>query len=134
MLGERIGEGSGALVVQRVLPAAEGAARTETTQRGTGTLRGIAYQDMSTYESELRPDGTIYGEGNGIYMGAGGEVATWVGQGVGVMSEDGAVKYRGAIYLYSTAEAWRRLNKMAAVFEYDVDSEGNFEYEIWEWQ
>jgi hypothetical protein len=66
MLGERIGEGSGALVVQRVLPGAEGAARTETTQRGPGTLLGIAYQDMSTYESELRPDGTIYGEGNGI--------------------------------------------------------------------
>ncbi len=134
MLGERIGEGSGALVVQRVLPGAEGAARTETTQRGTGTLLGIAYQDMSTYESELRPDGTIYGEGNGIYMGAGGEVATWIGHGVGVMSEDGAVKYRGALYLYSTAESWRPLNKVAALFEYDVDSAGKFKYEIWEWK
>ncbi len=50
------------------------------------------------------------------------------------MSEDGAVKYRGALYLYSTAESWRPLNKVAALFEYDVDSEGKFKYEIWEWK
>jgi hypothetical protein len=67
-------------------------------------------------------------------MGAGGEVAAWIGHGVGVMSEDGAVKYRGALYLYSTAESWRPLNKVAALFEYDVDSEGKFKYEIWEWK
>ena len=42
-------------------------------------------------------------------MGKGGEVATWVGSGVGLFQPDGGVTFRGAIYLYSTSEQWTRL-------------------------
>ena len=80
MLGDKLGTETGKVVLRRVLPSSSGAARTETTQRGTGTLLGVEYQDMSTYESEFRPDGTLFGTGQGIYMGKGGEVATWTGQ------------------------------------------------------
>ena len=134
MLGNKLGGATGVVVIQRVLPSASGVPRTESTQRGAGTLLGVAYQDMSTYESELRPDGTIFGEGQGIYTGEGGEVATWVGQGVGTMLEGGGVSFRGAIYLYTTSEHCLRLNNVAGLFEYEVDAEGNFKYEIWEWK
>jgi len=89
---------------------------------------------MSTYESDLRPDGTIYGHGQGIYTGKGGEIATWVGQGVGIMSKGGGVSFRGAIYLYSTSEKWRRLNAVASVFEYEVDANDNYKGELTEWK
>lgn len=134
MLGDKLGSLTGKVVLRRALPCSPGGARTETTQRGTGTLLGIDYQEMSTYESELRPDGTLFGQGQGIYMGKGGEIATWVGQGVGVLSKGGGVSFRGAIYLYSTSDKWRRLNPVAGVFEYDLDANDNYKGEIVEWK
>jgi hypothetical protein len=134
MLGDKLGTVSGKLVVRRVLPSAPGTARTESSQRGSGTLLGVKYQDSGTYESELRPDGTIFGTGQGIYMGAGGELATWTGQGVGTLRKNGGVSFRGAVYLYSTAPKWQRLNTVAAVFEYEVDAKDNYKGTIYEWK
>ena len=45
-------------------------------------MLGVDFQDHSTYESELRPDGTIFGHGQGMYTGKGGEIAAWTGSGV----------------------------------------------------
>jgi hypothetical protein len=133
MVGDKLGTVTGKVVLRRVVPSS-GAPRTETTQRGRGTLLGVQYQDVSTYESELRPDGTIFGSGQGIYMGKGGEVATWVGQGVGTMSKNGGVSFRGAIYLYSTSPKWQRLNSVASVFEYEVDAKDNYKGTLAEWK
>ncbi len=134
MLGEKIGEESGALVVQRVLPSEPGTPKMEVTQKGSGTLLGVPFHGSGTYWSKVRPDGTLYGEGNGVYMGEGGALATWVGQGTGTIAADGSVKYRGAIYLYSTSDAWKQLNSVASLFEYGVDTDGNYNSELWEWK
>lgn len=134
MLGEKLGNISGKLVLRRALPSAPGGARIESTQRGSGTILGVECQEMSTYESELRPDGTLLGQGQGIYTGKGGEIATWVGQGVGIMLKSGGLTFRGAIYLYSTSEKWRRLNAVASVFEYDLDANDNYKSEFSEWK
>ena len=134
MLGDKIGEVTGVVAIRRVLPSESGAPRTESTQRGTGTLLGIAYQETVTYESRLRPDGTVFGEGQGIVTGEGGEVATWVGQGAGTMLEGGGVSFRGAIYYHTTSASWLRLNAVAAVFEYQMDAEGKYRTEYWEWK
>jgi hypothetical protein len=134
MLGDKLGNVTGKVVLRRVLSSGSSVARTESTQRGTGTLLGVEYQDMSTYESELRPDGTLLGTGQGIYMGKGGEVATWTGQGVGTASKGGGVSLRGAIYLYSTSAKWQRLNAVASVFEYEVDADDNYKGTLTEWK
>jgi hypothetical protein len=134
MLGEKIGEVSGALVVQRALPSEPGTPRMEVTQKGSGTLLGIPFQESGTYWSMIRPDGTVYGEGNGVYMGEGGALATWVGQGTGTIAADGSMKYRGAVYLYSTSDAWKQLNSVASLFEYEADADGNYHSELWEWK
>jgi len=134
MLGDKLGSVTGKVVLRRVLSSGFNTARTETTQRGNGTLLGVKYQDMGTYESELRPDGTLIGTGQGIYMGAGGELATWTGQGVGTMSKNGGVSFRGAIYLYSTSAKWQRLNAVACVFEYEVDASDKYKGTLTEWK
>ena len=59
MLGETLGDVTGEVVLRRVLAAGPGATRTESTQRGAGTLLGVDFREMSTYESELRPDPNI---------------------------------------------------------------------------
>ena len=134
MIGDRLGNVAGKIVLRRVLPSGAGGARTESTQRGSGTLLGVKYQDMSTYDSEIRPDGTNFGTGQGIYMGKGGEVATWTGQGVGTVSKSGGVSFRGAIYLYSSSPKWQRLNAVASVFEYEVDAKDNYKGTLTEWK
>ena len=134
MLGDKLGNVSGRVVLRRVLAAGPGATRTESTQQGEGSLLGVNFREMSTYESELRPDGTLFGSGQGIYMGGGGEVATWTGQGVGILTKGGGVTFRGAIYLYSAAAKWQRLNAVASVFEYEVDADGNYKGTFAEWK
>ena len=84
--------------------------------------------------SIIRPDGTIYGEGQGLVMGKDGEAATWVGQGVGRFTGGGAVSYRGAVYYQTASEKWVHLNTMAAIYEYEVDAEGNTQAASWEWK
>src|SRR5262245_40840497 len=98
MLGEKIGEGSGQVTSQRVRPNPSGGPKMETSFRGSGTLLGVHITETGTYWSTMRPDGTLYGEGLGIIMGAEGDGATWVGQGVGTIQKGGAVSYRGAVY------------------------------------
>lgn len=134
MLGEKVGEGSGKVTTQRVLPNPGGIPRMETSFQATGKLRGIEYVELGTYCSILRPDGSVFGEGQGILTGKDGSTATWTGSGVGTMKGDGSVSYRGAIFSQSTAPQWSRLNGIAQVFEYEVDSQGHTRSQVWEWK
>ena len=134
MLGEKIGEGKGKVTARRVLPNPGGGPKMETSFESKGKLLGVEAKETGTYWSTVRPDGTLYGEGNGILMGSRGEMATWIGQGIGIIKEDGGVVFRGAVYHSSSSEAWRRLNRVASVYEYEVDAEGNSKAEIWEWK
>ncbi len=134
MLGEKIGEESGKVTSRRVLPNPGGGPKMETSFEGGGTLLGVPETGTGTYWSVLRPDGILYGEGQGVVMGKKGELATWVGQGVGTIGKDGAVSYRGALYYQSSSARWKRLNGVAGVFEYEVDGQGNTRSQLWEWK
>ena len=134
MLGDKIVESRGKVTTQRVLPNPGGGPKMETTFQAAGKLLGEEYSETGTYSAAVRPDGTLFGEGQGVVMGHDGEMATWVGQGVGTLKDDGAVGYRGAIYYQSSTAKWERLNKEAGVYEFEVDSEGNTRMALWEWK
>ena len=95
MLGEKIGEESGKVTSQRVLPNPAGAPKMETSFQATGTILGVPHTTRATYQSVMRPDGAVYGEGNGVAMSKEGDMATWVGQGVGKINKL-ELKKRGA--------------------------------------
>jgi hypothetical protein len=82
----------------------------------------------------MRPDGTVFGTGQGLVMNSEGGAATWVGDGVGKIKPDGSVSFRGAIYYQTAFPKWTRLNGVAAVYEYDVDPQGNTRAQILEWK
>ena len=133
MLGEQISEAQGKRTARRVLSTDAGF-RVEVSFEDNGKLLGIASNNIGTYCSMNRPDGSLYGEGQGVTITEDGEMATWKGAGVGRFTGGGAVSYRGGIY-YSTASAkLSRLNTVAAVFEFDVDAQGNTKSKIWEWK
>jgi hypothetical protein len=134
MLGEKIGEGSGKVIVRRVLPNPGGGPKVETSFQSSGFLLGIEEMETGTYTAAIRPDGTLFGEGQGVIMSKDGDLATWVGQGVGTIKPGGTVSYRGAVFYQSSSPKWSRLNSIAAVFEYETDVQGNTHSQLWEWK
>lgn len=134
MLGEKVGDLSGKITARRVLPNPGGVPQIETSFEASGKLLGVEQTEIGTYRSWMRPDGTLFGEGQGIVMGKGGEAGAWTGSGVGTIKKDGSVSYRGAIYFQTTASVWSRLNGLAVLFEYEVDAQGHTKSQLTEWR
>ncbi len=134
MLGDLIVEGRGQITVQRVLPSDGQGPRVEASFQTSDKVLGIDATNIGTYVSVMRPDGTVYGEGQGVLMTADGEAVTWIGSGVGRFGEGGAISYRGMLYLQTGSEKLARLNGIASVMEYEVGGDGSLEYQTWEWK
>jgi hypothetical protein len=134
MLGEKIGGISGKITAQRVLSIVGGGPKMETSFQASGSILNVEIKDTGTYCTYVRPYGTQYGEGQGVMVTKDGEMATWTGHGVGAINKDGIANYRGAIYLQTMPAQLSRLNKVAVLFEYHVDAEGNLGSECWEWK
>ncbi len=96
MLGEKIGGTAGKITSQRILPNLGGDPKMETSFQANGSILGTDVKETGTYCTIVRPDGTLYGEGQGVMMLKEGKMATWTGHGVGSMKKDGTASYRGA--------------------------------------
>lgn len=135
MLGETLGEEIGQVTGIRVLSAGSAGPEMEVSFQANGTILGIHVTDMGTYTAVTRPDGTLFGQGQGAVMTEDGEVATWKGQGAGKFLGRGtAVGWRGAIYYETTSKKLSRLNGIAVVYEYEVDEGGKVQSKIFEWK
>ena len=133
MLGDKLGEEKGKLTGQRVLPSSGGPS-VESSFQASGAILGVKYTTLGTYVAAMRPNGTLLGEGQGVVMTEDGGAATWKGSGVGKLGVGGSVAYRGALYYETAHPKWSTLNGIAAVYEYEVDAEGNTMGQIWEWK
>jgi hypothetical protein len=133
MLGEQIYESRGKRSGRRVLSVDAGFT-VEVSFESVGKLLGVDTNEIGTYTSGSRPDGSLYGEGQGVILAADGSSATWKGQGVGKFVAGGGVSYRGAVYYSSASPKFARLNNVAQVFEFEVDAEGNTHTKGWEWK
>jgi hypothetical protein len=108
----------------------------EISFSGNGKYRGTDVNVIVTYWSELEPDGTMHGEGQGLVMSRDGqEMATFAGQGVGRFVGPGKVRFVGSVF-YNTVSTGRLafLKNLVAVFEHDVDESGNVSNKFWEWK
>ena len=135
MLGEQISEETGQITGMRVLPDECAGPKVEVSFQASGTLLGAHESNMGTYVSVTRPDGTLFGDGQGVIMTDDGEMAAWRGQGVGRFTGHGtAVSWRGAVYFQTAAERLARLNGTAVVFEYEIDESGKTAAKTYEWK
>ena len=124
MLTDKIAELKGKTTSNRVLPGPTGNV-IESSYTGFGKLLGIEVRDLGRHTTTLRSDGTLVGEGYGVYMGKSGEHADWTGHGVGLMQKDGSIEWRGQFIISTTSEPWKGLNQFPCTLEVRVDSEGN---------
>jgi hypothetical protein len=135
MFTEQIGEETGQITGIRVLPDEGHGPKVEVTFQASGTMLGVHANNMGSYISVTRPDGTLFGEGQGVAMTENGEMVTWRGQGVGHFTGHGsAVSYRGAVYFQTTSERLGRLNGIAGIYEYETDESGKTSNKMYEWK
>jgi len=132
MLGEQIGETTGRRLVRRVVSIDPPTA--EVSFEDSGQLLGVPTTGMGTYTSVIRPDGSLFGEGQGLSITQDGESITWTGTGLGKFGPDGSISYRGMLFLRTTSQKLARMNNACAAFEYDVDPSGNTISKMWEWK
>jgi hypothetical protein len=133
MLGDSVGDLQGKLTGRRVV-SVEGGPKIEASFAEAGKLAGLDVNTIVTYASKLLPDGTLYGEGQGVIMAANGEGASFVGQGVGRFTETGGVSFRGALYSQSMGATLSKLNGTTLVYEHESDADDNTTTKLWEWK
>ena len=133
MLGEQIAEGRGKRTGRRVL-ATEPAFKVEVSFEEDTKMMGVQGQNIGTYWASPKPDGSLYGEGEGVFLTGDGQMVTWKGIGIGRFGAGGAVSYRGCLSYSTTSQKLDKLNKIAGVFEFEVDGSGNTSSKTWEWK
>ncbi len=131
MLGDQISEETGKITSFRVLDAA--GPKVEISFRTTGKVLGVDYQGRGTYWSQVQPGGSLYGEGQGVYLTADG-LAVWKGQGSGKLNPGGGASYRGALHFVSATGKLAKLAGTVGVFEHASDASENVTSKVWEWK
>jgi len=132
MLGDQLGETKGKRIVRRVLSVDPVTA--EVSFEDSGQMLGVPVTGLGTYTSTIRPDGSIYGEGQGLMITEDGEGITWTGTGMGSFGPGGSISYRGMLYYRTSSQKLARLNNASGAFEYNVDGAGNTVSRVWEWK
>jgi hypothetical protein len=133
MLGGQIGVLVGKITSQRVLDVEYGP-EIEATVSATGKMKNIDVTSTITYWNIRKPEGRLYGEGQGILM-TNGEIATSKAQGIGKLVETGGARWLGSIfYTTSSDEKLAFLTNLVGVFETEVDTNGQVRELIWEWK
>ena len=134
MLGQQLYEGSGKETGRRILPNEGSGPRMEASFRETGKMLGVEVDNSGTYTAVGRPDGSLYGTGQGIAMSKEGDVITWTGSGIGHFLPNGSIAYRGALYFQTASQKLARLNGVVGVYEYEIEANGTQKGKIFEWK
>jgi hypothetical protein len=89
--------------------------------------------NLGTYVAGSKPDGSLYGEGEGVLAFLDGDMVTWRGAGSGKLGPGGSVRYVGAVHYFTASAKLAKLNSIAGVFEFDIAADGQTHAKIWEW-
>ena len=129
-LGQQIYEARGKQTGLRVL----GAGKIEASEQLTGKFMGNEGNELSTIVNEVRPDGSLFGEVNGVFMTKDGQSMSFKGQGIGGWKPDGGITFRGAVYYWTASQKLAPANKVVGVYEVEGDASGNVDIKSWEWK
>ena len=104
----------------------------ETSFQASGSILGTDVKETGTYSTVVRPDGCTWAKGKGNHdqgreNGHLDRPRCW-------HDEKDTASYRGALYYQTTPTRLARLNKVALLFEYEVEANGNTHSEYWEWK
>ena len=106
----------------------------ETSLSAKGSVKGTQVNESVTYAARSESKGVLHGKGQGIIIAGESQVATFAGEGIGMITSSG-IKWRGSgIYRTSTNGKLAFLNNVVGLFEAEVDAEEKIIEKIWEWK
>jgi hypothetical protein len=134
-LGELILEERGQITGMRILSTDASGTNMEVSLQLTGTIRGVAESTLWTYTTLTRPDGSIYGSGQGVMTTQEGDVIHLIGHGSGqAPPPGGTTRFHTMLHPYSTSAKYADLNSIGLAGEYDVNPDGSAINRNWEWK
>jgi hypothetical protein len=136
MIGEMLGELTGKIVGQRIVPHHHrgGHLKIERTMETKGKILGQEVTFLATFWSMERPHGGMFSRGRGILTTKNGEKVMLRGAGISVPSKGPGWSMRGTRYAQTTSAALKRLNEVALVFETEITPDGTIRDKWWEWK
>jgi hypothetical protein len=135
MLGEKLGEATGKTTGVRVLPTEGQRIKVEVSFQGSGRLMGTEINDTGTYWQTMREGGSLYGEGHVLMVTKDGGIADWTGFGVGRPTGPApAAHYAVSGAFQSVPAKLAHLGTIVTAIEFDVDQNGGYRWQLWEWK
>ncbi len=134
-LGDLVVEETGTVTGIRVLSNDASGSKVEISMRTTGTIRGVAESSLWTYSQLTRPDGSIYGEGEGVMTTQDGDVIQLKSSGSGQVAAPGdTTNFVSAAFAHTESVKYADLNSIGLVGHYDVAADGSAVNKNWEWK
>ena len=119
----------------RVLSVDGSGTEIEVSASSTGTIRGVPETTLWTYTQLTRPDGSIYGGGQGIMTTQDGDTIQLIGHGSGkTPAPGGTLNFRTMLHAYTASAKFADLNSIGLAGEYDVAPDGTATNKCWEWK
>jgi hypothetical protein len=131
MLGQQIQEGRGKRTSRRIL-STDLNFKIEASVEEKATFLGVEGMSIITYIATTKPDGSLEGEGGGVFASLEGDIATFKGVGVGRFGEGGSIQYCGSLSFVTTSQKLAALNGISGVFQWEIDAQGNTHSQMWE--
>ena len=133
-VGELVLEDSGQITGIRVLSTDASGTTLELSLQLSGTIRGVGQNTLWTYTMLQRPDGSLYGQGNGVLTTVNGDVIHLIGSGSGKANPGGIVRFCTMLHPHGATGQNADLNGIGLVGEYDVAADGTANNKNWEWK
>jgi hypothetical protein len=133
-LGELVLEDSGQITGIRVLSTDASGTTLELNLQLSGTIRGIGQNTLWTYTMLQRPDGSLYGQGNGVLTTVNGDVIHLIGSGSGKANPGGTVRFCTMLHPHGATGQNADLNAIGLAGEYEVAADGTATNKCWEWK
>ena len=131
MLGKQIEDGRGKRTGRRVIAISPNL-KIEASVEEVAHVLGVEGMCIITYTSQIKPDGSLDGEGEAAFATLDGDIVTWRGVGVGRFGEGGSIHYCGSLSFTTTSPRFRELNGVSGVFTWEIDAQGNTHSQMWE--
>ena len=133
-LGELVLEDSGQITGIRVLSTDASGTTLELNLQLSGTIRGVDQNTLWTYTMLQRPDGSLYGQGNGVLTTVNGDVIHLIGSGSGKANPGGTVRFCTMLHPHGATGQNADLNGIGLAGEYEVAADGTATNKCWEWK
>jgi len=133
-LGQLVLEDSGQITGIRVLSTDASGTTLELNLQLSGTIRGVGQNTLWTYTMLQRPDGSLYGQGNGVLTTDNGDVIHLIGSGSGKANPGGTVRFCTMLHPHGATGQNADLNAIGLAGEYEVAADGTATNKCWEWK